>query len=336
MRKIIGIFIAVFLCPILYADQLTKPVIKSSLAVKSMLFDIVNVDEQFLVAVGERGHIIRTDNLKNWQQVDVPTQSTLTAVTFVNSMLGWAVGHNAIILNTQDGGLTWQIQQFLPELQKPLLDISFKNEKEGIAVGAYGLFYRTIDGGLSWVQEIHTTLLKEEDLAYLEELRQEDEENYLKERTSILPHFNRIFIDDDVVYLVGEVGLIAQSENFGRLWQRFEDVYQGSFFDISRTKQGSLLAIGLRGNSFRKAAKSNSWLKSSISITPLLNSVVIAGDSQIFLLGNNGVLLESNDDGKTFALRAQNDGKALLAGAVFKNELVIASEVGIKVLKVIK
>lgn len=317
------------------AAQQAIAALKSPLAVKSMLFDITNVNNEFMVAVGERGHILRSEDVDGWQQVQVPTQSTLTAVTFINSLSGWAVGHDGVILHSSDGGLTWEIQQFLPHIQKPLLDVAFKNAKEGVALGAYGLFYRTVDGGNTWIQEFHTSLLTQDDLDYLEELKQEDEQIYLEERSSILPHFNRLFLDGRTTYLVGEVGLIAKSYDFGRSWQRFDDIYQGSFFDLARTQHGNLLAVGLRGNSFRSLTNGTPWQKSETFVTSLLNSIVIAGDKQLFVLGNNGVLLESSDDGSTFTKILQDDGKALISGAVFNKKLVIASEVGIKVLQVI-
>lgn len=317
------------------AEEQATPAIMSPLAVKSMLFDVTNVNDEFMIAVGERGHILRAERLQDWQQVPVPSQTNLTAVTFVNSNLGWAVGHDGIILHSSDAGLTWKIQQFLPHIQKPLLDVAFINEKEGVALGAYGLFFRTMDGGITWQQEYHTSLLSQEDLDYLDELKQEDEQVYLEERSSILPHFNRIFLDGRTTYLVGEVGLIAKSNDFGKNWQRFDDIYHGSFFDVARTKQGNLLAVGLRGNSFRSLTNGSPWQKSETSVTTLLNSIVLASDSQLFILGNNGVLLESNDDGNTFTKRIQDDGKALLSGTVFNQQLVVASEVGIKVLQVV-
>ena len=335
MRVMTGVVFYLLVSFFCKAEQQIIPAIMSPLAVKSMLFDVTNVNDEFMIAVGERGHILRAVAPDNWQQMAVPSQSTLTAVTFVNNLLGWAVGHEGIILNTTDGGNHWVVQQFLPHIQKPLLDVAFINEQEGVALGAYGLFFRTIDGGKTWQQEFHTSLLSQEDLDYLDELKQEDEQVYLEERASILPHFNRIFLDGRTTYLVGEMGLIAKSNNFGKDWQRFDDIYQGSFFDVARTQQGNLLAVGLRGNAFRSLRNGTPWQKSETAVTALLNSIVLATDTQLFVLGNNGVLLESNDDGSTFTKRSQEDGKALLAGTIFQRQLVIASEVGIKVLQVV-
>lgn len=308
------------------------PSVKAPLASKSLLLDITKVGLSKLAAVGEHGHILLSTDAINWQQADVPTQTTLTSVFFIDEMLGWAVGHDAVILHTNDGGLTWQIQQYKPELEKPLLDVVFNNPQEGIAIGAYGLFYRTEDGGKTWQSEFHDEFLLPDDAQYLTELKQEDEIAYLDEAASILSHFNRLVIDGRTLYLVGEVGLIAKSNDFGRNWQAFDEIYQGSFFDMTRTTQGNLLVVGLRGHVFRSLNNGTPWQKSQTDTTALINAIVLTDDERIFLLGNSGTLLESADDGQTYRMRIQKDGKALIAGVWFNGQLIVVSDVGVKII----
>ncbi len=306
------------------------------MASESLLLDISLIGSDKLGVVGQYGHILTSTDGNTWQQSKVPVQTTLTGIYFLDNKLGWAVGHDATILHSKDGGLNWQIQQFLPALEKPLFDVVFKDENNGIAIGAYGLLFRTTDGGKSWAHEFHDELLPQEDKEYLEELKLEDEEAYLDETGSILPHFNRIFIDGRTLYLVGEIGLISKSNDFGLTWQKFNEIYQGSFFDIVRTQQGNLLIAGLRGNVFRSLKNGTPWQRSETDTTALLSSIILADNNRIFIAGNNGMVLESNNDGKTFTQHVQADGKAIIAGVWFKNQLVVVSEVGIKRIKIMK
>jgi photosystem II stability/assembly factor-like uncharacterized protein len=333
------LFVFLLLCSFTHlshaADSVSTsqiPSVEARLASKSLLLDIAKVGLNQLVVVGQHGHILLSNDAINWQQSSVPVQTTLTSVFFLDSKLGWAVGHDATILNSKDGGLTWQIQQHKPELEKPLLDIVFKNSTEGLAIGAYGLSFRTSDGGKTWVNEFHSELLLPEDAEYLAELKQEDEEAYLDEASSILPHFNRLVIDGRTLYMVGEIGLIAKSNDFGRNWLPFDEIYQGSFFDMSRTRQGNLLVVGLRGHVFRSLKNGTPWQLRQTGTTALINDIVLSDDERIFLLGNNGALLESTDDGQTFRMRLQKDGKALIAGTWFNGQLVTVSGVGVKVI----
>lgn len=308
------------------------PSVEARLASKSLLLDITKVGQDKLVAVGEHGHIILSSDAVNWQQAKVPLQTTLTSVFFIDNQLGWAVGHDAVILNTIDGGLTWQRQQYRPELEKPLLDVIFKNSQEGIAIGAYGLFFRTSDGGVTWQSEFHDEFLFPDDVEYLRTLKQEDEEAYQDETSSILPHFNRLVIDGRTLYMVGEIGLIAKSNDFGTSWLPFDNIYQGSFFDISRTRQGNLLVVGLRGHVFRSLGNGTLWQPRQTNTTALINDIVLSDDERIFLLANGGTLLESVDDGQSYRLIIQKDGKALIAGVWFNGQLVAVSDVGVKII----
>jgi photosystem II stability/assembly factor-like uncharacterized protein len=303
------------------------------LASKSLLLDITKSGNSKLVAVGQHGDIIFSNDAVNWHQANVPVQSTLTAVTFVGKN-GWAVGHDAVILHSADAGQNWVVQQFLPNVQKPLFDVLFNDEQNGIAVGAYGQFYRTTDGGKHWVFEFHDEFLNADDAAYLQELKSEDETAYLDERASILPHFNRLLKDGRTLYLVGEIGLIAKSNDFGKNWVTFKEVYQGSFFDIARTNQGNLIAVGLRGHVFRSLKNGSPWEAVETATTASLNSIVLTDEDRLFVLGNNGVLLRSMDDGQNFQLLIQPDGKPLIAGVWFNNQIVAVSDVGIKTIAV--
>jgi len=65
------------------------------------------------------------DDAQTWQQASVPVSLTLTSVFFANPQLGWATGHEGVILVTRDGGETWEVQltgaqileQSLPNLE---------------------------------------------------------------------------------------------------------------------------------------------------------------------------------------------------------------------------
>jgi photosystem II stability/assembly factor-like uncharacterized protein len=330
MKRSIAFVLTCWVSCSVIADITPLHAVNAPLANQSLLLDIANVEQQKLVAVGERGHILLSSDAVNWQQVSVPVQSTLTGVYFVNALKGWAVGHDSTIINTVDGGNTWHVQLFKPELEKPLLDVVFKNDMEGIAVGAYGQFFRTEDGGNSWRSEFHDEFLLLEDIEYLEELKNEDEEAYFDERSSILPHFNRVVIDGRTLYLVGEIGLIAKSNDFGKHWQKFSEIYQGSFFDLTRTQRGNLVVVGLRGNAFRSLKNGTPWQRSETGTTALLNSLVLSNDDRVFILGNNGVVLESINDGQSFISHIQEDGKPLIAGVWFNNKIIAVSDLGIK------
>ncbi|MFY8349374.1 WD40/YVTN/BNR-like repeat-containing protein [Pseudoalteromonas sp. SSM20] len=305
------------------AQVLPQPAIPAQLAAQNLLTDITRTSEATL-AVGKWGNIVFSNDSNTWQQANSPVQSLLTAVHFVDSQHGWAVGHDATILYTQDGGQNWQIQQYLPELDKPLLDIIFFDKNHGLAIGAYGLSYRTLDGGISWTREFYDSLLFEDDRNYLNELKESDPESYQIETQSILPHFNSIFVDGDTLWLVGELGLMATSTDLGKTWERRDEIYAGSFFAFNKLNDQYLVA-GLRGTAF-VSDDGEQWTQLDTDTTASINDIEIVGNKAV-LLANGGVWLTySNNQIKKSVTK---DGKSLLAGATEQNELIIASEAGI-------
>ncbi|WP_044530250.1 WD40/YVTN/BNR-like repeat-containing protein, partial [Herbaspirillum sp. B65] len=66
-----------------------------------------------IVAVGAYGYIILSDDggASYRQAEQVPVDTTLTSVSFVDDKQGWAAGHGGVILHTVDGGKTWQLQR---------------------------------------------------------------------------------------------------------------------------------------------------------------------------------------------------------------------------------
>lgn len=298
-------------------------------AEKSVLTDLVRVSADKFVAAGERGHILLSQDGKLWRQSPTPLQSGLNSVFFVNDTRGWAVGHDASIIASADGGQTWQLQQFLPELDKPLFDVYFTDAEHGFAVGAYGLFYRTSNGGTSWTQEFHAELANDEDQQMLAELKDTDPEGYQAELSSVLPHINRIFAGANRLFIVGEAGFWAVSTDGGASWQRQPTFYNGSLFSIAQSPSGTLFAVGLRGHAFSSRDEGQTWQQISLTSPATLNSVV-ASEGSVWLFGNSGVIFHSRDDGQTFQLIPQTEGKAVLNGVIVGQDLVLATEVGIK------
>jgi photosystem II stability/assembly factor-like uncharacterized protein len=296
------------------------------LAEKSLLLDITQTQTD-LISVGERGHILRSSDGENWVQEQAPILSTLTAVTSSQGQ-SWAVGHDAVILHQAGIGQPWSIQKFAPELERPLLDVHFIDVNEGIAIGAYGTYFKTSDGGKTWRKVMHAQLLHPDDILYLEEIRLEDEEFYQSELGSILPHLNRITEIDGILYIAGESGLIAQSFDKGETWQRMDVPYFGSFFDIRALEDGSVVAAGLRGNIFILKDQDAEWQSIDSGVTSSLNSIIPLVGNDFLAMGNSGYIICVN--GAEVRKVHLDDGKALNAGLLDNDSLVIASAVGMK------
>src|SRR5699024_10076488 len=91
-------------------DVLDTPAYPTKLAPENLLNDVARAGDR-IVAAGERGHIIYSDDGgESWTQADVPVSVTLTGLSFASDTEGWAVGHSGVVLHSDDAGETWTLQ----------------------------------------------------------------------------------------------------------------------------------------------------------------------------------------------------------------------------------
>jgi photosystem II stability/assembly factor-like uncharacterized protein len=265
-----------------------EPARNYPLAAKSLILDMAATRDA-LIAVADRGIILRsTDAGKSWQQQASPVDVMLTGIFMVDAKTGWAVGHDAVILHTTDGGTQWAVKFQDPEHATPLFDIWFENAAHGIAVGAYGLMRETTDGGATWT----------------ERLVSEDE-----------PHLYTITqTKDGALFIIGEMGSIFRSEDNGASWSRMASPYEGTFFGGLALNDGGLLVYGLRGKLFRSDDSGRNWTPLSSGTEASLLGALQRTDGSVVVVGLFGTVLTSAD-GRTFTVIGRNAREAL-GGAV--------------------
>jgi photosystem II stability/assembly factor-like uncharacterized protein len=270
----------------------------------SLLLDTVRTAGGFF-AVGERGHVLRSDDGKAWTQLTVPTRSALTSIAAADGQL-WVGGHDGVILHSTDGGQTWLAQRrdpyrlgagenaadHDPRQGAPILDIHFRDASHGIAIGAYSLMLVTEDSGATWTPKQALSAAAapgagakpmQGDLFSAEDLQLDDESD---------PHFNAITdAGPGTLVIVGERGTLLRSIDDGASWKRLPFPYKGSMFGVLHLGEGRLLAFGLRGNVYESRDSGNSWNKvETQGSTSLMGGAVLDGGG-VVLAGANGTVL---------------------------------------------
>ena len=229
-----------------------------------------------MLVVGERGSIHRSDDGgSSWRRITAPVRVMLTGVAFAPSgNKAWVVGHEAVILGSGDGGISWTIQYRAPNAQDSLLDVIALDGGHVIAVGAYGLCLESPDEGKTWQRR----RLIADDL-----------------------HFNRITRGPTgELYIAGERGTLLRSRDDGAHWEALKAPYEGSFYGILPLDRRTLLAYGLRGRLFRSADDGATWRPVDTAVEGLLASALQLRGNFILLGGSVRGLLISRDYGESF------------------------------------
>jgi photosystem II stability/assembly factor-like uncharacterized protein len=242
-----------------------------------------------VIAVGERGTILRSsDSARTWRRTPGPVESTLTGISFATlsaPRLGWAVGHDAVILGSTDAGATWVKQYQGESLEDSFLDVLALDAQRAIAVGAYGLYLTTSNGGRSWTAR---KIIEGDD------------------------HLNRITRGPgSTLYLAGERGTLLRSPDLGETWTPLDTKYEGTFCGILPLERGVILAHGLRGRVFRSTDEGDSWEQVATPRPALLATAVRLRNNLVLTGGQAGSLLISRDLGRTLTLFPDGPGTGI-------------------------
>lgn len=308
-----------------YSDPLDLPALKMEAAKNSLLLDLEYAGNR-LVAVGERGHILYSDDqAKNWQQAEVAAMAHLNAVYFVNDQLGWAVGEDQVIVHTKDGGSSWVkiYDNRASDIVAPLLDVLFIDKQTGFAIGAYGTFLATTDGGQSW-----------------EDVR--DRIDNIDEW-----HYNAITrTAGGSLYIAGEKGFVYRSDDDGQSWdvlripreltpEEIEDFvepfYEISFLGVIATnKEERLVFFGVGGRIFVTDDGGHGWRQLEVDTTAGLAGGALLDNGSMLIVGSDGVIIKGDAEAQNFSVHVRDDRLPLTAvKPVGDNQFVTVGIAGI-------
>ena len=344
------------------ADIIETPARQTDLAPANLLNDAVRTGDR-IVAVGERGHIIYSDDDgQTWVQGSVPVSVTLTAVDFGSETHGWAVGHSGVVLHTEDAGENWSLQ--LTGIGAAELAIASKEDQIAVLEERIEEAPESEKSDLEWALDdlFFTMENMQSDLdigpvnpllgvwfendqhgfvvgAYGMILRTEDGGDTWNDWAPKIEnaqnfHLNSITrITGGGLVIVGEAGQIHVSVDNGDTWERRESPYEGSLFGVIGTGEvNEILAVGLRGNMLFSTDLGKSWRLVPNSAGATLNDGSVADDGRITLVGNGGTVLVSSNGADSFREYFRNDRDGVMSVIpVSGTNLLIVGEGGVKI-----
>jgi len=324
-----------------WRDPLDVGATPSPLAAKGALFGLARSAAR-IVAVGQRGHVVFSDDAgATWQQATVPVSSDLVAVSFPNvdasRAIGWAVGHDGVILRSVDGGRTWTRQldgrtlgellvahyeksgdaKWLAEAKRfaaqgaenPFLDVCFLDAQTGWVVGAFGLVLRTHDGGVHWEPMLHAT----------------DNPKAL--------HLYAVARVGNDVFIVGEQGLALKLDRDADRFVALTLPYAGTLFGVIGNER-AVVAYGLRGNVVRSTDGGRTWASVPTGVTVGLTAATLDDRGRIVLVSQAGHVLVGSDDGASFvATKVERPLPAAAVVGAGAGTLVVAGPRGVSTLR---
>jgi photosystem II stability/assembly factor-like uncharacterized protein len=307
-----------------FQDVLDTPALKSVHAAESLLTGVAVAGKR-VVAVGQHGHIVYSDNLgKSWLQAAVPVSSDLLAVHFPTPQNGWAVGHDGVVLHSGDAGVTWS-KQFDGRAAAQVMAGHYRGTNACSSCHDPGTAPTAKPGGAETAEmmtEIQKFIDQGPDKPFLDVWFESETTGFIVGAFNLIfrttdggkswtPWYDRIDNPKHYhLYAIRPVGkdLFITSEQ-GTLFKldpvkgRFREIktsYTGTFFGITG-KSGAVLAFGMRGNAFRSRDGGAKWQKVDTGVPVGLMGATLTADGRIVLVSQGGHVLVSSDDGGSFS-----------------------------------
>jgi photosystem II stability/assembly factor-like uncharacterized protein len=161
-----------------------------------------------------------------WQPLPLNTNSNPLDVAFSDANHGFLVGSNRLVMESNDGGASWQERALeLPaEENFRLISIDFRGQ-EGWIAGQPGLLLHSDNAGQSWTRLLLDTKLPGD------------------------PYLITA-IGDRSAELATTVGAIYRSSDAGKSWQAEVSDASGAVRDLRRNSDGRYVSVSSLGNFF--------------------------------------------------------------------------------------
>lgn len=300
------------------SDVLRMHAPASERSIHSLLLDVTRAGNR-LVAVGEYGYVLYSDDRgEHWRQASVPVRVTLTSVVFPSPDQGWAVGHDAVILHSRDGGVSWTKQLDGTKTGEILLagaqgwtkKVQQQIEVEGATdelIAGLEAAEMAIDEAQFEIEEgprrpLLDVWFKDVDHGFAVGafgyfFTTSDGGKTWVDNSSTIPNpdllnLNSIVgLSDATMLIAGELGLLLRSADGGKSWQTLALDYEGTLFGVYPVpEQNEVFLLGLRGNVFHSSDRGLTWTGLA---TPLRGSLfgMATMDNKTVMVGAGGRIL---------------------------------------------
>ncbi len=218
-----------------------------------------------------------------WQLVKVPTNANLLDVAFTSDpQHGWLVGSSATLLESTDGGKTWQLKKFdLAEEKVRFNSVSFSGP-EGWIVGEPSILLHTEDEGKTWSRIALPGQLPGVPLSI-------------------------VALGPDAAEMTTDVGAIYQTTDQGQHWKAMVKGAVGIVRNLNRSADGKYVAVSAKGNFYSTwEPGQDTWIPHNRNSSRRVQNMGFSPDGRMWMLARGGQIQFTSPDQPDQWEEAQN------------------------------
>ncbi|NJM70588.1 MAG: photosynthesis system II assembly factor Ycf48 [Scytonema sp. RU_4_4] len=200
-----------------------------------------------------------------WEVIAIPTDAKLLDIAFTDDpQHGFLVGSNATLLETKDGGATWQpLELKLDDQRYRFNTISFVG-KEGWIAGEPSLLLHSTDEGLSWSRIPLSEKLPGNPVSILAQ-------------------------GQNTAEIATDVGAIYRTTDGGQNWKGQVEQAVGVVRNIERSPEGKYVAVSAKGNFYSTWEPGlNAWVPHNRNSSRRVENMGFTESGQMWMLARGG------------------------------------------------
>ena len=208
-----------------------------------------------------------------WAVISVPTNSKLLDIAFTGDPKhGFVVGGNATILETRDGGDTWEPLSLSVDDPKARFDsVSFFGQ-EGWILGEPSLLLHTTDEGTSWSRITLSAKLPGNPIAIYA-------------------------LGENTAEMATDLGAIYKTVDGGKNWKGQVEGAVGVVRNMERSRDGKYVAVSAKGSFYSTWEPGQSaWTPHNRNNSRRLENMGFGENGQLWLLARGGQVQFSEPD----------------------------------------
>ncbi|MEC4813968.1 MAG: photosynthesis system II assembly factor Ycf48 [Scytonema sp. PMC 1069.18] len=200
-----------------------------------------------------------------WEVISIPTDAKLLDIAFTdNPQHGFLVGSNATLLETNDGGLTWQPLELQLEDQRYRFNTVSFSGQEGWIAGEPYLLLHTTDEGRSWSRIP------------------------LSEKLPGSP-MSIVALGQNTAEMATNVGAIYKTTDGGLNWKAQVEEAVGVVRNMKRSPDGKYVAVSAKGNFYSTwEPGQNAWVPHNRNSSRRVENMGFTEDGQMWMLARGG------------------------------------------------